>query len=234
MAILTTDPKILILAFVGGLIPSLIWLWFWLKEEKSSEPDGLLAIVFIMGMLSVILVLPIEQFIQTHLESKVGQIVLWASTEEIMKYLAVLVILYRTNRARRPIDWPVYMVTAALGFAALENALFLVKPISTSGTTIALLSATSLGQLRFLGANLLHTVASGTIGIAIGLSFFMEELGKKWFLFIGFVLAISLHSAFNFFIMNNGNELEIFAFLWVVTIIVMLIFEKVRRMSGIN
>jgi RsiW-degrading membrane proteinase PrsW (M82 family) len=159
---------------------------------------------------------------------------LWASAEEILKYIAVLIILASTNRARRPIDWPVYMVTAALGFAALENALFLIKPISASQTTIALLSATSLGQLRFLGANLLHTVTSGTIGIAIGLSFFMTELGKKWFLFIGFLLAISLHSAFNFFIMNNGNELEVFAFLWVVTIIIMLLFEKVRRMSGIS
>jgi RsiW-degrading membrane proteinase PrsW (M82 family) len=90
-----------------------------------------------------------------------------------------------------------------------------------------------LGQLRFLGANLLHTISSGVIGIAIGLSFFMEELGKKWFLFIGFLVAIALHSAFNFFIMeNNGSDyIQAFAFLWVVTIIVMLLFEKVRRMS---
>jgi RsiW-degrading membrane proteinase PrsW (M82 family) len=152
-----------------------------------------------------------------------------------LKYLAVLVVVYKTNRTSKPIDWPIYMISVALGFAALENTLFLINPLSTSTATQALLNAASLGQLRFLGANLLHTVTSGTIGIAIGLSFFMNELGRKWFLFIGFLVAISLHSAFNFFIMkNNGNELEIFAFLWVVTIIVMLIFEKVRRMSGIN
>jgi RsiW-degrading membrane proteinase PrsW (M82 family) len=188
-----------------------------------------------MGMISVVAVLPIEKFVQTHLNSNTGQIILWASAEEILKYLAVLLIIYKTNNANRPIDWPIYMITAALGFAALENVLFLIKPFSTNGTTVALLSATSLGQLRFLGANLLHTVTSGTVGIAIGLSFFMNEISKKRFLFLGFLVAISLHSAFNFFIMkNNGNELEIFAFLWVVTIIVMLLFEKVRRMSGIN
>jgi hypothetical protein len=62
----------------------------------------------------------------------------------------------------------------------------------------------------------------------------MEKLEKKWFLVTGFIIAIALHSAFNFFIIkNNGNELEIFAFLWVVTIIVMLLFEKIRRMSGL-
>jgi RsiW-degrading membrane proteinase PrsW (M82 family) len=234
MTFILGNPKILGAAFLGGIIPSLLWLWFWLKEERSSEPGELLFVIFLLGMASVIVVLPIEKFIQTYVGSSTNQIILWAAAEEILKYLAVLVVLYHTNNALEPIDWPIYMITAALGFAALENALFLINPLSTSGSILSFLSATSLGQLRFLGANLLHTVASGTIGIAAGISFFMGRLGKKWFLFIGFLVAISLHSAFNFFIIsNNGNKLEVFTFLWVVAIIVMLLFEKVRRMSGI-
>jgi RsiW-degrading membrane proteinase PrsW (M82 family) len=230
MALLTSDPKILTLAFLGGIIPSLLWLWFWLKEDDGHpEPKTLLTLVFIMGMASVVVVLPIQKFIQSVISSPDGQLVLWASVEEILKYLAVLIILYKTNNANEPIDWPIYLITAALGFAALENALFLVKPFSISEATVALLT----GQLRFLGSTLLHTVSSGTIGIAIGLSFYMQEFKKKWFLFIGFLVAISLHSVFNFFIIkNDGNDfLKVFAFLWVVTIIVMLLFEKVRRMS---
>ena len=232
MAFLTSDPKILGLAFLGGLIPSLLWLWFWLKEEENPEPKILLTIVFIMGMVAVVIVLPIQKFIQTQISSPEGQLVLWASAEEILKYLAVLIVLYRTNNASKPIDWPIYLITAALGFAALENALFLVKPFSISGTTVALLT----GQLRFLGSTLLHTISSGTIGIAIGISFYMEGFKRKWFLFVGFLVAIALHSAFNFFIIRNkGNDfLKVFAFLWVVTIIVMLLFEKVRRMSEVN
>lgn len=226
---ITTDPKILVLAFLGGIIPSLLWLWFWLKEEENPEPKGLLTIVFILGMISVILVLPVEKFIQTHISSNVTQIVLWASVEETFKYLVVLAVLYRTSYASRPVDWPIYMITAALGFAALENALFLIKPFSINEGAVALLT----GQLRFLGSTLLHTVSSGTIGIAIGISFFMNEIKREWCLLIGFLIAIALHSAFNFFIIkNNGSDfLKVFAFLWVVTIIIMLLFEKVRRMS---
>lgn len=227
---LTTDPKILTLAFLGGITPSLLWLWFWLKEDdKHPEPKILLTIVFIMGMASVVVVLPIQKFIQNIISSPDIQLVLWASVEEILKYLAVLLILYKTNNASEPIDWPIYLITSALGFAALENALFLVKPFSVSEATVALLT----GQLRFLGSTLLHTIASGTIGIAIGLSFYMHEFKKKWFLLIGFIVSIALHSAFNFFIIkNDGSDfLKVFAFLWVVTIIVMLLFEKVRRMS---
>src|SRR3989339_1935003 len=197
MAGLTTDPKILILAFLGGIIPSLLWLWFWLKEdEEHPEPGGLLAIVFIVGMVAVAVVLPIQKFIQAHISSYEGQLVLWASVEEILKYLAVLIILYKTNHTNEPIDWPIYLITAALGFAAVENALFLIKPLSISGATVGLLT----GQLRFLGSTLLHTISSGAIGITIGISFYMQEFAKKWFLVIGFVVAIALHSAFNFFI----------------------------------
>jgi len=231
--VITNDPKILGLAFLGGIVPSLLWLWFWLKEdEENPEPGGLLALVFIMGMIAVIVTLPIQKFIQANFNSHEFQLVLWASVEEILKYLAVLIILYKTDSAKEPIDWPIYLITAALGFAALENALFLIKPLTISESTVSLLT----GQLRFLGSTLLHTISSGTIGIAIGISFYMKEYKKIWFLFIGFLVAITLHSAFNFFIIrNDGNDfLKVFAFLWVVTIIVMLLFEKVRRMSGEN
>src|SRR3989344_9128221 len=118
------DPKVLGLAFLGGIIPSLLWLWFWLKEDdKNPEPKGLLAVVFILGMIAVIIVLPIQKLIQTHIISYDLQLTLWASAEEIIKYLVVAVILYKTTHADEPIDWPIYMITAALGFAALENAL---------------------------------------------------------------------------------------------------------------
>ena len=231
MAILTNNPTILIMAFLGGIIPSLLWLWFWLKEdEEHPEPKGLLTIVFVMGMIAVIVVLPIQKFIQNSVRSYEGQLVLWASAEEILKYLAVLAVLYKTNNANEPIDWPIYLITAALGFAALENMLFLLKIFPSSiGTTLSL----STGNLRFIGANLLHAISSGIIGISIGISFYKQKWEKNFFLFAGFLIAVALHSAFNFFIIrNDGNDvLKVLAFLWVVTIIIILLFEKVRRMS---
>ncbi len=233
---MTTDPKILGLALLEGIIPAFLWLLFWIKEEeKRPEPKKLLAAVFIMGMIAVICVLPIQKFIQWFFSSHELQIIFWAGSEEIIKYLAVLLILYRTNQIRDAIDWPIYFITAALGFAALENALFLIKPLSIGATTVSLLT----GQLRFLGSTLLHAVTSGIVGIALGISIQMKRLKRMWYIFTGLFLAIALHSVFNFFIIrtngNSGNDfleiLKVFSFLWVVTIIVMLLFEKVRRMN---
>ena len=227
---MTSDPKILGMALLGGVIPSLVWLWFWLKEDKEDpEPNGLLVVCFILGMVSVLLVLPIEKFIQTNITSSQMQIFGWASVEEIIKYLIVVAILYRSTYLHKPIDWPIFLITTALGFAALENMLFLIKPLSLGQTTVGLLT----GNLRFLGSTLLHAVASGIIGIMAGLSFYIKGFRKEIYLLIGFILAIGLHSVFNFFIMeNNGSEfLKVFAFLWVATIINLLLFEKLRRMS---
>ncbi len=233
MALVIGNPEILFWAFIVGVIPSLLWLWFWLREQEEPEPKGLLAIMFIMGMIAVILVLPIQQIIQKIISSHKLELVLWATAEEILKYLAVLIILRKTNIAKKPIDWPIYLITAALGFATLENTLFLIKPFSTLNETTSLFTVASLGQLRFLGSTLLHTISSGIIGIAIGISFYLDGWKRKWYLLTGFLAAIALHSTFNFFIIkNDGNDfLKVFAFLWVVTIIIMLLFEKVRRMS---
>ncbi len=234
---LTNDPKILAFAFIGGIIPSLLWLWFWLKEDKKNpEPKGVLTIVFIVGMISVIFVLQIQKFIQGNVESNDWRLILNASTEEIIKYFAVMVIIYKTTYADEPIDWPIYLITAALGFAALENALYLQKSLSLDQTTVSLFTASSMGLLRFLGSTLLHTVSSGILGISLGISFYMKGFKKKCYIFVGLILAIALHSIFNFFIINVkvsefSEILKVFAFLWVVTIIVILLFEKVRRMN---
>ena len=227
---MTNDPKILGLAFLGGIIPSLLWLWFWLREDKKKdEPKGLLTIIFILGMASVIVVLPIQKFIQANVALHELQLILWASVEEIIKYLAVIIILRETAHVDEPVDWPIYMITAAVGFAALENALFILKPLLLNQAITGILT----GHLRFLGATLLHTVSSGILGVALGLSFYMDNLKKKIYLLAGLLVAILLHSAFNFFIIkNDGSDfLKVFAFLWVATIIVMLLFEKLRRMN---
>lgn len=230
---LILDPKTIGVAILEGIIPALLWLWFWLKEDREDpEPNGLIAFCFFFGMILVFLVIPMEQFIKNITSSNELQIIGWASIEEIMKLLVVVAILSRTKYLHKPIDWPIFIITVALGFAALENVFFLIKPLSLGQATVGLLT----GQLRYLGSTLLHTVSSGIIGISIGLSFYGTKFKKEVYLFAGLISAIALHSAFNFFIMNNNGSdfLRVFAFLWVATIINLLLFEKLRRMSGEN
>lgn len=225
------DPKVIALAILFGLIPSVLWLIFWLREDKegNKEPVGLILFTFIAGMLSVVCVLPVERILSAFTSNNTQLIILWSLAEELFKYGAFALIMSSNSHLDEPVDYPIYLMTAALGFAALENIMYLIKPLSVSTATVSFLT----GHLRFLGSTLLHSVASGIIGISIGLAFFKSSGTRTLYTFIGIVGAVTLHSLFNFFIIQNSgkNFLQIFGFLWVITIIIMLLFEKLRRMS---
>lgn len=219
--------KVGVISLLGGLIPAFLWLWFWLREDdEKPEPRGLLLLTFIIGMVSVFVVLPIENFFDGFIRDQKVLTIVWAGTEEIIKYIAVLFVALKSRFADEPVDFAIYLITGALGFAAMENALFLVDPVAVGDATVSLLT----GNFRFLGAMLLHAVASGMIGIALGLAFYRNLIQRRIFLFIGLFGAISLHSIFNFLIIDSDKGLfSVFSLLWGVTIIILLLFEQLRR-----
>jgi len=227
---LLTDPKTIILAVLSGLIPAIFWLLFWLRQEDGDDPEpmGLIFITFIIGALTVFFAIWLEKYSLNFIKNNNVQIISWAAIEEILKLIGVVIIIHGNKNVDRPIDYPMYFIAGALGFAALENILYLLNPFSVNGTVVGMLT----GNMRFLGSTLLHAISSGMIGSALGLSFFIKEF-KKTYLFFGIILAVVLHSIFNFFIMKGGGEnfLSVFGFLWVVTIINILIFEKLKRMG---
>ena len=233
MSELFKDPKTLLYAVLGGAVPALFWLWFWLKEEdpENPEPKGLVAISFIMGCCMVICAIALEKN-TLHLVTDVNiRTIIWAAIEELLKIGAISIILINSNIVNEPIDYPMYFISVALGFAAFENFLYLIHPIQTNGAIVGALT----GNLRFIGSTLLHAIATSMVGTALGLSFYIKQY-RPIYLFVSIILAISLHSIFNFFIMtgDGSNFLSVFGFLWVVTIINILIFEKLKRMgSGI-
>ena len=231
MEVLFKNPETLFYAILGGAVPAILWLWFWLKEEDEAddpEPRGLIALCFLLGGISVIFAVWLERASLQFLSDQTTQIIVWASIEEILKLLGVALIVFGSSHLNRPIDYPMYFIAVALGFAAFENVLYLIKPLEASGTIVGILT----GNLRFLGSTLLHAIASAMIGSALGLSFFIPRY-RTIYLVSGLLCAILLHSVFNFFIMKGSGEnfLSVFGFLWVVAIINILVFEKLKRMG---
>jgi RsiW-degrading membrane proteinase PrsW (M82 family) len=228
---LASNPDLILIAILAGMVPALLWLFFWLREDRDHpEPRGLIFMTFVAGMLVVIFVLPVEKFIAAFPFTSVTKTVLWAAAEELFKYGAFLAILFHNQYLDEPIDYPIYLITAGLGFAALENTLFILHPLQARDMTVSLLT----GNMRFLGATLLHSASGALIGISLGLTYFQPKFIRYAAGLVGFAAAVALHSVFNFFIIqkNGENFLQVFGFLWVVTIIIMLLFEKLRRMGS--
>jgi RsiW-degrading membrane proteinase PrsW (M82 family) len=207
------------------------WLWFWLKEDDlHPEPRGLLILSFLVGMLATACAYPTEKYIAANvLANDLTLLFLWALTEETLKFIGIYVVALKSRYFDEPIDGVVYLITIALGFSALENTMFLFNPLGTGDAMATLL----LGDFRFIGATLLHVAASGTVGIAIALSYYHEKSAKRLWLFLGLVGAVVLHTAFNFsIIVSEGRYLyEIFIGLWTYILCLLLICEKIKRMA---
>lgn len=214
------------IAFLGGLIPTLFWLWFWLREDRAHpEPKLLIITSFIAGMLVVPIVLPLQKFAIERFSGD-NLIYVWVLIEEVLKYSAALIVVLWNKAVDEPIDCIIYMITIALGFAALENALFIFNLLQTGDVLNTVLT----GNFRFLGATLLHVLASGTVGAFMALSFYKRDALRIAYSTFGLFIAFILHALFNFFIMDASGEtiLGVFLFVWMGIIVLFLVFEKVK------
>ena len=233
----------IIAAFAGGVLPALAWLWFWRREDSvHPEPRRLIALAFLAGMVAVAVVIPMEKFAASYLKTQELWIltaastttltfIIWSAMEEIIKYvMARLTVLHR-REDDEPIDPVIYMVTVALGFAAAENTLFLLSPLSGD----SLLQTILTGNLRFVGATLLHVLSSAVIGAAIGIAFYKPRKAKRLYLLGGVILAVLLHSSFNFLILNTPEEhlLRTFGFVWIGLVALLAVLEYIKRIHPV-
>lgn len=217
------------IAFLAGLIPALFWLWFWLREDSQKpEPFFLIAISFIAGMAVVPMALPLQK-IAIDLYTGTNIMLVWVIVEELLKYAVALAIVFWNQDVDEPIDMVIYMIVIALGFAALENALFIFNPLVIGNY----LDSALTGSFRFLGATLLHVLASGTVGVFMALAYYKSKTIQIVAGTVGLSLAILLHAVFNFFIMEASGEtiLTVFLFVWMGIILLFLSFEKIKLLE---
>lgn len=223
-----TIASALFFALLAGLLPALLWLWFWLREDrKRPEPRGRIALSFFAGMLCVVAVIPLQGFIQGTFTNFTFILVLWAVAEEVLKFLAGYLTALRTKYTDEPIDPVIYMITVALGFAALENTLFLFPSIGSSLWGEMLV----LGNMRFMGATVLHTLSSGIVGAALGLSFYKSRKLRKEAALIGLAMASAVHALFNIHVLASAETglLGVFSWVWLATIALLFVIEKVKQ-----
>ncbi len=218
------DPLFLFFSLIGGIVPVVIWLCFWLREDnKHPEPPRLIVTTFLAGILSIIPTYYAEFYASNLFTNPTIIFMAWALIEEVMKLCAAYLGGLRTKFYDEPVDALIYMITAALGFAAAENFLFIVNSVDS-------VSALQTGGMRFIGATLLHTLASATIGGLLALTFNRNRFVKFIALILGILTATMLHTSFNVSIINsNGRNISIvFLSLWLAIIFVILFFEKLR------
>jgi RsiW-degrading membrane proteinase PrsW (M82 family) len=222
----------IIYALLGGILPALVWLMFWLREDKKNpEPKRLIARTFFFGMLSVLAVLPFQKWVESEYgHNMLIALFLWATVEELFKLIAAYFGGLRSKEDNEAIDPIIYMITAALGFVALENTLFIMGPLLGEDLPRTIIT----GNLRFMGASLLHVITSGLIGVALAFTFYKRRWAKVPFVASGLVVAIIAHTTFNVLILKWGQSGTILSFVsvWIGVVLLLLTFERTKALRS--
>ena len=148
--------------------PGMFWLWFFIRRGVYRPgPRRLLVFTFLLGMASTLPAVIIEGIFlddsilddTARLASvATGMLFVVGPAEETCKYFAVRVLAYRSSYFDEPGDGLVYSTAASLGFASLENLLYIVE----------------FGPAVMIGRAPLSTAAHVVFG-----SFWGYELGRQ-------------------------------------------------------
>lgn len=218
--------NILIFLFLG-IAPSLLWLMFYLQQDVHPEPRWMIRKTFLWGMFSIIPVLAVAMttqyilgiFMPVYLTMFIYVVIGAPIVEEIAKYLVVRWRDFDTADFDEPTDVMIYMIVAALGFAAFENVWSLLGHGSQSPTS----EIVAHSALRFVGATFLHALASGLLGYFMALSIYHTHRRLMYFI-VGLTCAITLHSLFNFSILYLEPPFSIYISSTILIILSLLTF----------
>jgi RsiW-degrading membrane proteinase PrsW (M82 family) len=223
-----------------AILPSYVWMLFFLKNDRNPEPNMRILVTFLIGMLFAIPTFFVETGILALIDGERSICAAFifllkifigvALVEEIFKYLSARLFAFRHQEFDEPMDAPIYMMVSALGFAAVENSLFLSAADWTK-PEIPL----ALALIRFLGATFLHALSSALFGCFIALSFYHFKKRKMYF-WTGLSLATLLHGSYNFLIIgmqSYSQFLLLFVALLGVSFVLLQFFEKIKTLKSI-
>lgn len=148
-----------------------------------------------------------------------------ALVEEYLKYSIIRHRFLRKPEFDEPVDAMLYCIIAGLGFAAVENLLILFK-ISFPDLERAF---TTIG-FRFLGATLIHALASGIVGYYLAQGLLHVKKRKKLIL-TGLTIAIIFHSCYNYLIIAALNQETYNQKLLLISIIAVLLISAMSLVS---
>ncbi len=182
-----------------ALAPILIIAFYIYSRDKyEKEPLLILLKALLAGVIIVLPVVFIEKLLQVPSENLEGisnaayvAFVVAGLTEEGIKYLAFLFFFWKSRHFNERFDGIVYAVYISLGFAGIENIIYVMS------------GGYSVGIVRALTAVPAHAL----FGVVMGYYFGMAKFYPKYrgiYLMLAFFLPFVFHGLYDFLLMANS------------------------------
>jgi RsiW-degrading membrane proteinase PrsW (M82 family) len=205
----------------AGIAPGVALLsYFYLKDEYETEPLSFVLRTFLFG---AILVFPI-MFIQYVLDAEGIVTTKFAQAffssgllEEFVKWFVVYFFIFDHQEFDEPYDGIVYSASVSLGFATMENILYLLANGVEFAVTRAILPVSS------------HALFAVMMGFYLGKAKFQGR--KHLYLCFSFLLPFFLHGMYDFILLTQEKwgyyMLPFMLFLWWIAL------RKVKQAKGL-
>lgn len=224
---------LIIFSAFAAIVPMSIYLvLIWKFDRYDREPFKLVFTNYLWGALgaivlallgSLIFTAAASLFIKDSLQlSRFGAVVVAPIVEEITKGLFLLITI--TNKKFDNItDGIVYGGAIGLGFGMTENFLYFVTYSESITNWIALVI------VRSLFSAVMHCVSTATLGAFLGLAKFKSSSIKVFYAITGLLIAMMIHSIWNFSLSYEHNAPIGFLFILVSIIIFISVFSVSLR-----
>lgn len=200
-AFLVADEPLLGAFFALSIVPALVLAgYIWYTDVTTSEPLGLLVATFILAVLFATFAAVINSLSSGAFRAipLVGGALFFylvvGPVEETMKLLAVRVLAYRSVSFDAVIDGAVYGAVAGLGFATIENAIYISRFLTDVDTGL-FTAATGIATIRAL-AGPGHVIYSAIAGYYLGLAKFNPDYSGP-IVVKGLLIASLIHGTYN-------------------------------------
>jgi RsiW-degrading membrane proteinase PrsW (M82 family)/ribosomal protein S18 acetylase RimI-like enzyme len=186
--------ELIALAIAPGIA---ICLFILHRDAYNKEPKLNLLVSFLLGAISIVPAAYIEIYLQQFLSNSITSIAISAFlvvalTEELVKFIAFRCYSYTRKSFDEPLDGIVYAVMVSMGFATLENILYVQK------------FGMQTGILRMFMAVPAHATFGILMGYHGGKAKFNAPDSKR-LLLMGLFWAVLFHGAYDFFIFLQGH-----------------------------
>ncbi len=194
-------------AFVMAMAP--VWAlltFFYVRDRYDKEPRMLLAQLFVRGLLVTIVAAAVSLFgirifasilpANSWLYLLIENFLLVALVEESLKYFVVWRTSYFHPAFNEPYDGILYAITTSLGFAALENIMYVAQGGLQVAITRGLLSVPA------------HALFASAMGYCLGRARFSKNEGKaRYYMRRALIIPVLLHGIYDLLLSTQHTVL---------------------------
>lgn len=165
-----------------------LFSYFYLRNQISSEPSKTLFHTFLYGAILTFPILFIQHVFEFEniIQSLFLRNVLFTSVlEEFFKWLILVMLIYKHVEFDNPYDGILYGASVSLGFATVENILYLFTYGVHTAFIRALLPVSS------------HAIFGVVMGYYLGRAKFATDNSSRTLLFVALIVPIGLHIIYN-------------------------------------